>query len=78
MSRSYSRLRRGNMDSTTIKVSDNIYQHGDRLTVSRLDMRRWPRFKNWVLRRPAPTVSDNYTVVDMSGTAMTIKPIAQG
>lgn len=35
-------------------MTESIYKPGDTLSIELLDMRRWPRFKAWLMRRPPP------------------------
>lgn len=52
--------KRARQDATTLATtSGGSFHVGDILTIAgveRLDPRRWPRFKAWLLRRPAPTL----------------------
>lgn len=64
-----------------------IYKPGDTISMELLDMRRWPRFKAWLLRRPPPmttvhlqikdtTYSDVSVTVD--GNAIWVKRVVKG
>lgn len=68
-------------------VSESIFKPGDTFSIELLDMRPWPRFKAWLMRRPPPMTTvymqiKNTTQSDMSvtvyGNALWVKQVVKG